>query len=267
MNAIDRTIELLARLRERAPLVHCMTNSVAANFTANALLSLGASPAMIPDAVEAPLFARSADALLVNLGTVTAADAAVMKDAVDAARGNRKPWVLDPVAVGALPLRTDLARYLARRFPSVIRGNASEIIALAGGAPSSRGVDSSAPAGDAEEPARSLSCATDSVVMATGETDFIASPAGDELHVFNGTPMLSRVTGAGCAQGAVCAAFCAVAEGDAFAAAAASAFVVAIAGEKAARAAAGPGSFAAAYLDALCSLSGDDVKAYARAGE
>ncbi len=267
MNAIDSTIELLARLRERAPLVHCMTNSVSGGFTANALLALGASPAMIPDAVEAPLFARSADALLVNLGTVTAADAIVMKDAVDAAREIKKPWVLDPVAVGALPVRTDLARYLARRFPSVIRGNASEIIALAGGAPAARGVDSSAAEGDADEPARSLACATDCVVMATGGTDFIASPDGSELHVFNGTPLLSRVTGVGCAQGAICAAFCAVAEGDAFAAAAAAALVVAIAGEKAARSSHGIGSFAVAYLDALDTLSGEDVKSLARVGE
>ena len=132
IHAIDSTCALLAKLRREAPLVHCMTNAVVTGYTANALLALGAAPAMIHDPEEAAQFAAIAGALLVNVGTITQDQAAAMRAAVAAANQAGRPWVLDPVAVGFLSLRTTVAAELKRKAPAIIRGNASEIIVLAG---------------------------------------------------------------------------------------------------------------------------------------
>ncbi|MFE7398069.1 hydroxyethylthiazole kinase, partial [Streptomyces sp. NPDC057557] len=112
-------------------------------FTANVLLALGASPAMVDLPEEAGPFARIASGVLVNLGTPHAEQRSAMIEAARAAASAGTPWVLDPVAVGALPVRTALARELLELRPTVIRGNASEIIALAGAGGGGRGVDSS----------------------------------------------------------------------------------------------------------------------------
>ncbi|HAT3955403.1 TPA: hydroxyethylthiazole kinase, partial [Kluyvera ascorbata] len=128
-------------LHQHAPLVHCMTNDVVQTFTANVLLAVGASPAMVIDAGEAAQFAALAGALLVNVGTLTHSRALAMRAAVDSANRAETPWTLDPVAVGALTLRSDFCRELLRLTPSAIRGNASEIRALAGESLGGRGVD------------------------------------------------------------------------------------------------------------------------------
>ncbi len=99
---------VVTQLRRHAPLVHCITNDVVQNFTANVLLALGASPAMVVDAEEAAQFAAIADALLINLGTLTRPQQQAMRAAIDSASAAGKPWTLDPVAVGALTLRTEL---------------------------------------------------------------------------------------------------------------------------------------------------------------
>jgi hydroxyethylthiazole kinase len=112
--------------------VHCISEHAAAHFTANALLALGGSSAVVEDMSEVPQFVKLADSLLVNTGTVTKAQTEAMRAAVSHANMNGKPWVLDPVAVGVLPLRTFIAKELLRRFPAMIRGNASEILFLAG---------------------------------------------------------------------------------------------------------------------------------------
>ena len=123
----------LEKIRETAPLVLSLTNSVVQPLTANLLLAAGAVPAMLNDAEEAVEMLRGGTgALLVNLGTVTREQGAVMQTAVQEANRLDIPWVLDPVAVGALSLRTRLAEQLKERKPRIIRGNASEIMALAG---------------------------------------------------------------------------------------------------------------------------------------
>lgn len=119
-------------LRQRAPLVHCLTNEVVQSLTANVLLALGAAPAMVVQAEEARQFAALADALLINIGTLYDARADSMLAAIEAANLAGTPWVLDPVAVGALRYRSDFAHRLLHLRPAVIRGNASEILALAG---------------------------------------------------------------------------------------------------------------------------------------
>ncbi len=128
-------------LRAHSPLVHCMTNDVVQTFTANVLLAVGASPAMVIDPREAAQFAAIADALLINVGTLTADRAVAMRAAVEQARRADKPWTLDPVAVGALTVRTAFCRELLALHPAAIRGNASEILALAGMSGGGRGVD------------------------------------------------------------------------------------------------------------------------------
>src|ERR1700761_9134564 len=138
---LSQVIAALKALRQRKPLVQCLTNTVSANFVANALLAAGAAPAMVDNPQEAALFAGIADAVLVNLGTPTEAQVASMRLAAEAADAAGKPWVLDPIAAGALPWRGGVALELLRYFPAAIRGNASEIIGLAGLGGGARGVD------------------------------------------------------------------------------------------------------------------------------
>src|SRR5258707_8170362 len=141
---IDSVIAAHAALRAKRPLVQALTNIVSSNFVANVLLSAGASPAMVDNPEEAALFAGIADAVLINLGTPTAAQVESMRLAAAAAQKAGKPWVLDPIAAGGLPWRGQVAADLLRFKPAAVRGNASEIIGLAGLGGGARGVDSSA---------------------------------------------------------------------------------------------------------------------------
>ena len=243
---------LLGEMRKRAPLVHCLTNHVVTNFTANVLLAAGAAPAMIHDPEESAMFAGVASALLVNVGTIEREQAEAMRRAVAAANAAGRPWVLDPVAVGALPLRTQVAAELVARKPAMVRGNASEILALAGAGAGGRGVDATEGVDAAADAARALAERTGAAVLVTGPVDLVVAPGGAApVRIANGVPLLTRVTGVGCAQGALCAALCAAADGDARLAAVAAALLVGLAGERAARVSERPGSFAVAFLDAL----------------
>ncbi|WP_144791698.1 hydroxyethylthiazole kinase [Kocuria palustris] len=269
--APERIAELLQRLRETRPLVQCLTNTVVAGFTANALLALGASPAMTDIAGEAGPFAEAADGLLINLGTPKEEQRRAMREAAEARTAMGAAWVLDPVAVGALPVRTQLARELLAHGPSVIRGNPSEIIALSGGA-GGRGTDSTDDPEAAVEPARRLLAGRSGVAgeaqgedtgrpvgaaAISGPTDLIVG-SGATLAVPHGHELLTRVTGGGCALGAVIAAFTAVTE-DPGEAAVLGSLVWGLAAEDAAQRCAGPGTFAVHLLDALSALSPEDA--------
>lgn len=260
-----RTAELLEAVRARAPLVQCITNTVVQNVTANVLLALGASPAMVDVATEAGPFARVADALLVNTGTPHAEPRVAALEAVHAARDAGTPWVLDPVAVGSLPVRTALARDLLALRPTVLRGNASEVLALLGDSAGGRGVDSTV----GTEDARVASVAASdgrlvAAVAVSGAVDLLVAPGIGVVRVANGTDLLTRITGGGCALGAVVAAFTSVAPEDAGAAAVAATAVHTIAAELAARDAGGPGTFQPLFLDRLASLTPEDVVREAR---
>lgn len=258
-NPLKGCADLLARLRSQMPLVHCMTNTVVTGYTANSMLAVGAAPAMIDDSVEAAQFASIAGGLLINVGTITEEQAVAMRAAVEAANAAGTPWVLDPVAVGALSLRTALANELKAKHPAIIRGNASEIMALAGLRSTARGVDSTASVEDARDAAEILCVQTDATVLATGEIDFIATVGETSISVANGHPMMTRVTGVGCAQGALAAAFAAVSDKNYRLAALATALVMAVAGDMAAERAQAPGSYQIALLDALSAVSSDDL--------
>ncbi|WP_413729670.1 hydroxyethylthiazole kinase [Sodalis sp. RH22] len=248
----------LTLLRQRKPLVHCMTNDVVQAFTANALLAVGAAPAMVIEPREAVQFAAMADALLVNIGTLTAPRAEAMMAAITSANQAGTPWVLDPVAVGALTFRTEFARGILTLKPAAIRANASEILALAGQPALGRGVDSADDSRHALPFARQLAADYGTLVAVTGRVDFITD--GDRVwSVTDGDAMMTRVTGTGCALSAVAAAFCAL-PGDRLQHLAAACRIMARAGRLTARDAAGPGSFAVGFLDRLYGLQEEDIQ-------
>ena len=249
----DDAARALESMRAAGPLVQCLTNTVVTNWTANVLLAAGAAPAMVDNPHEAGDFATVASAVLINLGTPYDDTVAAMAEAVAAAARARTPWVLDPVAAGALAWRTGVGRdLLGLGAPAIIRGNASEIIGLAGGA-GGRGVDSTDTADAALEAARALAAEHGCAVAVSGEVDHLTD--GRRLvRLSNGHPLLTRVTGVGCALGALMAAFAATTD-DALVAATAATGLLTVAADAAADGAAGPGSFAVALLDQLATLT------------
>ena len=244
-----------AALSARTPLVHCLTNTVVQTITANALLAAGAAPAMVDAPEEAGDFAAVASAVLVNVGTVHARTAEAMRLAARSAGAAGTPWVLDPVAVGGLVYRTELATDLVALRPTVVRGNASEVMALAGAGAGGRGVDSTDSTEDAAKAATELAARTGGVVAVSGEVDLVTD-GRRTVRVGGGSPLLTRTTGAGCALGAVTAAYVAAA-GDLLLGTVAAHAHVALAAEAAARVADGPGTFAVRWLDALDAVDGD----------
>ena len=245
--------EALAEVRRGVPLVQCLTNIVVAQWTANVLLAVGAAPAMVDNPEEAGPFAAIAGGVLVNLGTPYHDTAEAMAKAVAAAAQVGTPWVLDPVAAGALAWRTELAGSLvALGAPHVIRGNASEIMALTGGA-GGKGVDSVDTPEAAVGGAMDLAKLHRTVVAVSGPVDHLTD--GERvIRIANGHPRMTQVTGVGCALGALMAAFTAVIDDPLLAAVAATATLT-VAAEDAAAQTRGPGSFAVTLLDELANLS------------
>ncbi|SEA54106.1 hydroxyethylthiazole kinase [Rubrimonas cliftonensis] len=242
----------LGAMRAAAPLVHCVTNFVAMEPTANALLAAGAAPAMAHAVEEAGDFATVAAAVSINIGTPSPRWAEGMAAAAGAAAARGAPWVLDPVAVYASPWRGELAARLLALKPTAVRGNASEVLALAGGASAGRGPDAGDAVAAAEDAARRLARATGGVVAVTGPEDFVTDGRRD-LRVSGGDKLMTRVTALGCALSAMVGAFLATGRPPLEATAAALAYY-GLAGARAAREASGPGSFAPLFLDALAGL-------------
>ncbi|PJZ64685.1 hydroxyethylthiazole kinase [Leptospira wolffii] len=246
-------VEDLSEVRKKAPLTHVLTNIVVTNWTANVLLAAGASPAMVIAEEEAGDFAAIASGLLINVGTITGIDAKAQRVAAKSAQKAGTPWVLDPVAAGALKFRTDFAKELLEYKPTVIRGNASEILALAGAVGGGKGVDSTAQSGEALAPALGLAERTGAVVAISGEIDYITN-GKETVAVPGGHVLMTKVTGVGCSLGALIAAFLGVQKDPLRAAVSASA-VFGIAGLRAAEQSQGTGSFAVAFLDQISNLS------------
>ncbi|MGC4127382.1 hydroxyethylthiazole kinase [Enterobacter sp.] len=249
-------LHVLHHFRTRSPLTHCMTNDVVQTFTANVLLALGASPAMVIEAEEAEQFAGMADALLINVGTLTTLRAQSMRRAIESAVAAGKPWTLDPVAVGALAFRTRFCHQILALKPAAIRGNASEILALAGMSAGGRGVDTTDTAAAAALPAaQALARQTNAIVAVTGEVDYVTDGQRTRT-VAGGDPLMTRVVGTGCALSAVAAASCSL-PGDRLDNVAAACGWMKRAGTIAVAQSYGPGSFASAFLDALHNLEGE----------
>jgi len=251
----DRTIDLsaaataLADLRQRRPLVHNITNYVAMTISANVLLALGASPAMVHAAEEVEDFVAISSSLVINIGTLSPRWVEAMRLAAAKAVSLGKPWVLDPVGCGATPYRTAVAAELAAMQPAIIRGNASEIMSLAGAAGAGgRGVDSTASSSEALRSASALARKAGAVVAVTGETDYVTD--GTRLvAVTGGDPLMPLSTALGCALSATTAAFAAVV--PPFDAAVYALAVYGAAGAEAASHCAGPGHIPAELCDAL----------------
>ena len=257
--------DVLERVRQRAPLVQCLTNIVVTSFTANALLAVGASAAMLEDPDESAELARNTDALLVNVGTVSESTAAAMRAATHAAQAMGTPWVLDPVAVGPLTFRTRLVTDLLTKRPAVVRGNPSEVLSLAGAIGAARGVDSVADSASALGPAFELAGREGTTVAVSGEVDYVTDGTS-VVQVGTGHPMMTRVTGVGCVLGALVAACTAVEESPLMAASAATA-VLTVAAEVAAENSPGPGSFAVGLLDALYQVDAQTLETHLAARE
>jgi hydroxyethylthiazole kinase len=242
----DIAADVLARIRARAPRVHCITNSVAQQYTANMLLAVGAVPSMTIAPEEIGAFTDGAGALLVNLGTFDKERKSAIEVALGAAAKHGVPWLLDPVFIERSSARAQFARELVSRGPAVVRLNAAEFAALAGEA-----ADSGAPARYAPVHA--------TVVALTGEVDVVAD-GERRMTIANGDPLMGLVTAMGCAGSALVCAALAV-EADAFLATTATLAAFGVAGELAAVHADGPGSFAIAIVDALYNLRVADLRA------
>lgn len=240
---------VLDRIRERAPRVHCITNVVAQNFTANMLLAVGAIPSMTIAPEEVAQFAGRADALLVNLGTFDAERRTAAYVAIEVVSKLGKPWVLDPVFVERSPPRAMFAKSLLAKHPRAVRLNHAEFSALAGCE-----VEGAALARFANE--------HNIVAGLTGETDIVMDPSR-LVCITNGHPLMAKVTAMGCAGSALVGA-CLAVESDAWIAMASALLILGIAGQIAAEHAKGPGSLAVGILDALHTLDGATLLAQAR---
>jgi hydroxyethylthiazole kinase len=262
---IDSIIAAHAALRAKRPLVQAITNVVSSNFVANVLLSAGASPAMVDNPEEAGLFAGIADGVLINLGTPTAAQVESMRLAAAAAQKAGKPWVLDPIAAGGLPWRGQVAADLLRFKPAAVRGNASEIIGLAGLGGGARGVDSSA-SPEAAIPAAVDLLAHAQAVSASGPIDHVVGRVDGRtvlVKVGGGSAVLPRITATGCALGALTAAYAAVAP-DPLTGLVSAHVHFSVAAELAEAVASRPGSFAAAFIDALDAVDETSLRSLAK---
>ena len=212
-----------------SPLVLCLTNTVASNFTANVLLAIGAKPAMMSDPGEAAELAAMSSAVLINVGTVDASQADAMRATIAVCNERHIPWVLDPVAAHLLTYRQQLVNEFLALKPAILRGNHAEITHFLGSVPQS------------------------TAVLSTGEIDRIYAD-GQVEELTGGVEMLTRVTATGCAQGAICAAFLGWGQTPPTACKSASKLMKA-AGSLAFERAPTPGSFQIALLDALYTLN------------
>lgn len=248
--------DLLTALRAQNPLVHCITNYVAMNVSANVVLAAGASPAMVHAAEEMTEFTPICGALTINIGTLSAPWLASMTTAASTAASHNVPWVLDPVAHFITDFRKTAAQQLLAHSPSIVRGNASEILALAGEAGAGKGVDSGDSVEAAQGAAKALAEQFGTVVAITGPTDYLTD--GDqEAHVSGGSPLMPQVTALGCSQTALMGAYAAT--GPAFDAALAALAHFKVAGTAASKLANGPGSFQMHFLDALANTQPKDL--------
>ena len=246
---------LLTEMRSAAPLVQCITNYVAMNVAANVLLAAGASPAMVHAEEEAGEFAGFAGALTVNIGTLSPAWVAGMKAGIGGATAARRPWVLDPVAHFATGFRRKATAELLALGPTIVRGNASEIIALAGGVSSAKGVDSRDPVEQAEEAAQRLATTQHCIVSVTGVADFVTD-GRRAARIEGGSPLMPKVTALGCSLTCLVGAYAAIRPDDPFDATIAALAHFAVAGEQAGKEVQGPGSLAVRFLDLLAEVDG-----------
>ncbi|WP_419675007.1 hydroxyethylthiazole kinase [Photobacterium kishitanii] len=255
-------IAALALVREQKPLVVNITNFVVMNTTANALLAIGASPIMAHSKQEMTEMMQITGSLVINIGTLDSVWIERMLFAVEQANAYNKPIILDPVGCGASLLRTQTARTIAANANNlIIRGNASEIIALAGESSQTKGVDALDSSDTALTAAHYLATHYQANVVISGEVDYVVS-ATRVISLKNGHHMMPYITGMGCSLTALTGAFAAVGDTTGLAATA----ILAIVGEIAAKHSAGPATLQLNILDGLYQLSANQIRQHLRIG-
>lgn len=259
----DEIVSLLEAVRKASPLVHNITNYVAMNNSANAVLAVGASPAMIHSADEVTEFVAIADGLVVNVGTLDSIWLAAMRLAVAGAARKPIPWVLDPVGAGVSRYRLQASFDLLSTGPTVVRGNASEIAALSQQLDvEARGVDSTVQSDDVQTLARDLAAKNKTIVAVTGVADYVTD--GSRIaRIESGHQMMTRVTALGCSLSAVVAAFVAAAPDRPLEASIAALAVFGASGAQAASAVAGPGDLQVSLLNNLYRCDRDMISQFA----
>jgi len=257
-------VQAVEMVKETNPMVGSITNSVTINFVANAQLAVGGSAAMVYLPDEGELLAKAAGATYINVGTLLPIYEETLPRTAKALQAAGKPWVLDPVAVGIGELRSKLLRQFKDYKPSVIKGNASEIIAvaglwnLAGGIEASnvRGVDSTDTVSSARTAAVAVAKWTGGAVVVSGETDLITDGFMVALS-HGGSHFFEKITGAGCSLGGVVAVYLSVA--SPFIAALTAASVYNLAGKRAENKVEGPGHFQSQFLDELYRATAEEI--------
>lgn len=258
-------------VRESEPLIHCITNYVTVNDCANALLACGASPIMTDEPEDVEDIVSICSGLVINIGTLNERSIKAMQLAGARSAQLHHPIVLDPVGAGASRLRTETACQLLDTLPmAVIRGNMSEIKALVGASAATRGVDVNPDDVTTEENlvqnaefARSLAAKTGAVVAITGAIDIVAD-SETAYAVRNGSPLMGKMTGAGCVLTCLVAAFVAANPQEPLEAALAAVVCEGLAGQIAANRMTGldgNASFRTYLIDALSKLDGDALEA------
>lgn len=259
----QRAAHNLEKVRKKKPLIHSITNYVAMNYTANALLACGASAVMAHGDEEVEEMVSLADALVLNLGTLTQARVETMIKAGKRANEKSIPVILDPVGSGATTLRTKAAKRLIQDLSiRVVRGNPSEILSLSREGSASKGVESLHLVDEAVEGGLKLAKSCALTVAVTGKVDFVTDGTRT-CRVHNGHDMMKYVTGAGCAATSLIAAFVSV-DPDPFEATATALSCFGLAGEQAAEDQGGPGTFQIQLLDALYTMDAKKLKGGAR---
>jgi hydroxyethylthiazole kinase len=251
--------ESLAAVAEASPLVHSITNAVTVNDVAQVTLHWGGLPVMSDDRREVAEMVAIADALLLNMGTVSAAGEETMLEAGRAANEHGVPVVFDPVGVGSTSTRTEVAeRILDEVDLAAVSGNYGEVSTLAGSDAEVRGVESVGEYGDIAASAHALARDSGAVVVASGETDVVAD--GERVHALEvGHPLMGEVVGTGCMQGVSVATVCGGVP-DRGQAALDAVLGFGLAGERAAaEEPRGPGSFHVAFRDHVANLSPGSV--------
>lgn len=245
--------QMVTRIKHEKPLILNITNNVTMDFIANGLLCLGASPIMSKAIQESADLLQITSRVVINPGTLNDEFIAHSEQICSLANSFDKPIVLDPVGAGASAYRTFACKRLLSDFNiAILRGNASEIMALAGHTHNTKGVDSTCETQYAIESAQTLAQAYNVTVVISGPTDAVVN--AHQIEQFNrGSPLMPLVTGTGCLFSAVVSAFDAV-HSNRFTAACAATLFYSICGEIAANSAKKPGAFKIAFLDALYSL-------------
>ena len=253
--------EIRDAVRKNQPLIHCITNPISINQCANGILAVGARPIMAEHPAEVQEITETAHALMLNLGNITDARMQSMKTSLLTAKRKNIPVILDAVGIACSKLRRDyIVELLKIGIPTVIKGNYSEIYALHHAAYRSSGVDADAAINvdSISNAAAELAQKYHTTILASGKVD-IVTDGTRIVHVKNGTPQLSTVTGTGCLLGALCGAYLSVCAD--MNAAVTACLVLGICGQIA-ETPRGSGSFMVNLMDALSTLTDEEFEKY-----